>query len=239
MISLSFRRGLTLVEVVISLGILVFIGTLTWQVLSGSLVLREVLSYQDEISRSTRVGLDQIKKELRVAYLTSQTSAINTYQTVFVGKDGGDEDSLWFASLSHRRRHVGAREGDQAEITLWVESGPKSKGQVLLHREAGRVDNEPDKDGVILPMITNIKRFNLRYLDGETNEWTEEWDSTGVDQPNRLPRAVEVLVVVEHEHPETKEEQSSTYLNTIILELAKPIKRSLLSGDGGGRKLPL
>ena len=88
-------------------------------------------------------------------------------------------------------------------------------------------------------MITNIKRFNLRYLDGEINEWTDEWDTTGAEQPNRLPRAVEILVVVEHEHPETKEETLYTYLNTVILELAKPIKRSLLSGDGGGRKLPL
>jgi general secretion pathway protein J len=235
----KFARGLTLVEVVISLGILAFIGTMSWQTINGSLILREVLSYEDGISRSTRVALDQIKKELRVSFLTSQTAAVNTYRTVFVGKDGGDEDSLWFNSLSHRRKYVGAREGDQAEITLWVEAGNKEKGQVLFHRESGRVDHEPDKDGIILPMITNIKRFNLRYLDGETNEWSEEWDSVGVDQPNRLPRAVEVLVVVEHEHPETKEETQFTFLNTIILELAKPIKRSLLSGNGGGRKLPI
>ena len=86
------RRGLTLIEVIISLGILVFIGAMTWQVISGSLILREALTYQDQISRSTRVAIDQVKKELRVSYLTSQTSAINTYQTVFIGKDGGDED---------------------------------------------------------------------------------------------------------------------------------------------------
>lgn len=235
----AYRRGLTMIEVVISLGILVFIGAITWQTISGSLMLREILEYEDGITRSARVAIGQIKKELRVAFLTANTNTPNTYQTIFVGKDGGDEDSLWFATLAHRRKYVGSREGDQAEITLWVEKGNKNTENVLFHRESGRIDHEPEKDGVISPMITHIKKFNLRYLDNQNNEWIEEWDSTGADQANRLPRAVEVLVIIEKEHPETGDEQEFTFLNTIILETAKPLQRSLLAGDGGGRKLPL
>lgn len=232
-------RGLTMVEVVISLGILVMIGTLTWQTIAGSLMLRDILEYEDGISRSARVAMDQIEKELRVAYLTTNTQSINTYQTVFIGKDGGDEDSLWFATLAHRRKYVGSKEGDQGEVTLWVEKGNKETEQVLFHREAGRVDNEPEKGGSILPMMTHIKQFNLRYLDGTTNEWLDEWDSTGAEQTNRLPRAVEIAVVVEKTHPETKEEQRFTFLNTVVLEMAKPMTRSALAGNGGGRKLPI
>jgi hypothetical protein len=183
--------------------------------------------------------LDQIKKELRVAFLTSNTEAVNTYQTVFIGKDGGDEDSLWFNTMAHRRKFVGAREGDQAEVTLWVDKGTKATESVLFHRESGRVDHEPERGGIVLPMITHIKQFNLRYLDGTINEWVDEWDSTGVDQSNRLPRAVEITLIIEQEHPETGDEQEFTFLNTVILETASPMKRSLLAGDGGGRKLPL
>lgn len=62
------QRGLTLIEVVISLGILVFIGAMTWQTISGSLMLREILEYEDSVSRNARVAMDQIKKELRVAF---------------------------------------------------------------------------------------------------------------------------------------------------------------------------
>jgi type II secretory pathway component PulJ len=232
-------RGLTMIEVVISLGLLVFIGTITWQTISGSLMLREILEYEDGITRSARVAVGQIKKELRVAFLSKNINSPNTYQTVFVGKDSGDEDSIWFATLAHRRKYVGSREGDQAEITLWVEKGNKETEQVLFHREAGRIDHEPEKDGAIAPMITHVKQFNLRYLDNKTNEWLEEWDSTGAEQTNRLPRAVEVLIVIEKEHPESGDEQEFTFLNTIILELAKPLTKSLLAGDGGGRKLPL
>ena len=233
------HRGLTLIEVVISLGILVFMGVMTWQTIAGSLMLRDILEYEDSVSRSARVAMDQIKKEIRVAFLTSNTAAVNTYQTVFIGKDGGDEDQLWFNTMAHRRKYVGAREGDQAEVTLWVEKGTRETEQVLFHRESGRVDHEPEKGGVVLPMITHVKTFNLRYLDGTLNEWTDEWDSTGPDQSNRLPRAVEITLVIEKEHPETGDEQTFTFLNTVVLETAVPMKRSLLAGDGGGRKLPI
>ena len=157
------QRGLTLIEVVISLGILVFIGAMTWQTISGSLMLRDILEYEDSVSRTGRVALDQIKKELRVAFLTSNTEAVNTYQTVFIGKDGGDEDSLWFNTMAHRRKFVGAREGDQAEVTLWVEKGTKSTDSVLFHRESGRVDHEPERGGIVLPMITHIKQFSIGW----------------------------------------------------------------------------
>ena len=233
------QRGLTLIEVVISLGILVFMGAMTWQTIAGSLMLRDILEYEDSVARSARVAMDQIKKELRVAFLTSNTTAVNTYQTVFIGKDGGDEDQLWFNTMAHRRKYVGAREGDQAEVTLWIEKGTRETEQVLFHRESGRVDHEPEKGGVVLPMITHVKTFNLRYLDGTINEWTDEWDSTGPDQSNRLPRAVEITLVIEKEHPETGDEQTFTFLNTVVLETAVPMKRSLLAGDGGGRKLPI
>ena len=212
----NLHRGLTMIEVVISLGILVFIGAITWQTISGSLMLRDILEYEDSVSRSARVAMDQIKKELRVAFLTSNINAVNTYQTVFIGKDGGDEDQLWFNSMAHRRKYVGAREGDQSELTLWVEKGTRDTEQVLFHRESGRVDHEPEKGGVVLPMITHVKTFNLRYLDGTINEWQEEWDSTGPDQSNRLPRAVEITLVIEKEHPKTGEEQSFTFLNTVV-----------------------
>ena len=237
MFSSRSNRGLTLIEVVISLSILVFMGAMR-QTISGSLMLRDILEYEDSVSRSN--AWQWIKsKGLRVAFLTSNVAAVNTYQTVFIGKDGGDEDQLWFNSMAHRRKYVGAREGDQAEVTLWVEKGTRETEQVLFHRESGRVDHEPERGGVVLPMITHVKTFNLRYLDGTINEWTDEWDSTGPDQSNRLPRAVEITLVIEKEHPETGDEQTFTFLNTVVLETAVPMKRSLLAGDGGGRKLPI
>ena len=65
-----------------------------------------------------------------------------------------------------------------AEITLWVK-GPEDKGDVLMIRQKGRVDNEPDQGGKVLPLIDHVA-IQFRYLDSTTNEWRDEWDSTGV-----------------------------------------------------------
>ena len=74
MFSSRSNRGITLIEVVISLGILVFMGAMTWQTIAGSLMLRDILEYEDSVSRSALVAMDQIKKELRVAFLTSNVA---------------------------------------------------------------------------------------------------------------------------------------------------------------------
>jgi len=227
------RRGLTLMEVVVALAVLSIIGGLTVSVLGGVLTVREYFEKDDEVHRAARLSLSRIKRELKVAFLAPNTTP-NTYQTIFVGKDNSDEDQLWFTALSHKRKFINSKESDQAEISLWVEDGPDERGSVLMRREIGRIDHEPDQGGSNQPMVDQIKRFNLRYLDSQTNEWSEEWDSTGVDTPNRLPRCVEILLEVETEDPDDPSDTiSQTYISSVIIEMAEPMKRSLLSGNGG------
>lgn len=229
----SHRRGFSMIEVVIALAVMTMIGAISMMTITGSLDVRNTLSEQDELYRSMRVGMDRIKKEIRVAFLTNQQGAIGTYQTVFIGKDGGDTDTLWFAHLSHKRKYFNAIEGDQAEVTLWVEDGPKELGDILMHRESGRVDNEPAKSGAVLPLIPHVKEFNLRYLNRETNEWADEWDTTGAETPNQLPRAVEIRLTIKRRNPEDRSDYiEKTILSTVLLELSKPMKKSLLAGSG-------
>ena len=52
-----------------------------------------------------------------------------------------------------------------------------------MHREMGRIDNEPDKDGAIQVMVPNVEKINLRYLDPVRNEWLEEWNSMDTETP--------------------------------------------------------
>jgi general secretion pathway protein J len=237
---MMLRRGFTLVEVVISLGILLLIGTLSWSTIAGTLKLRMALEERDEISRQARVSIDRLKREIRLAFLTQNTTAINTYQTLFIGEDNGDEDTLWFTSMSHKRKVFGTKEADQAEITLWIERGPRELGQVLMHREMGRIDNEPDKDGAIQAMVAYVEKFNLRYLDPERNEWVDEWDTTDIETLNRLPRAVEITLIVETDDPSEKGERfRHEHISTVIIETASRITRSATAGDGssGGGQL--
>ncbi len=234
------RRGMTLIEVMIALGIMGMIAFMTWSAVSSSIQVREVLSEQDEVQRGARIALGRLTREIELAYLTANTTAVNTYQTVFVGTDEEPIDNLWFATLSHQRLYRGSRECDQTEVTLWGEDDPGGDYAVLLHREAPRIDNYPDKDGSVLPLAYAVRRMDLRYLDGRTGEWEEEWSTLGVDQAGRLPRAVRVALVLMGPDPEDDEKLIEyPFATTVMLQFAEPISRSLFAKGGqGGLQLP-
>jgi general secretion pathway protein J len=230
------RSGFTLIEVVVALAVLAMIGVMAWTTMSSTLLARDLLEQEDEVDRAARAAMDRIEREISLAFLTPNTQAIQSYQTVFVGKDDTECDQLWFATKSHRRTRKGARESDQTEITLWCESDPDNRNRnVLLHRESQRIDHEPDKDGAIAPLARNVDRFELRFLDNRTAEWIDEWDSIGAEQAGRLPRAVQVVLVLRVEDPQDEDEViERTYVSTVFIETAPRLQRSATSSSGAG-----
>ncbi len=226
------RRGFTLLEVVVALGIMGMIGLITFETIASALDTRDVLEEEDASNQAARVALDRLRRDLRVAYLTSNTSAVNTYRTQFIGKNN-NPDELWFTTLSHHRLFRESRECDQTEVTYWTEDDPTMPGaKVLLRREAPRIDNEPEKGGLIAPLAYNLKEVEFRYINPKTNEWLEDWDSTGVDLANELPRAVQVALVFLVADPEDPEKLvERPYATTIILYYGDKLTTKVSSSD--------
>jgi len=226
------RRGLTLIDTLISVAILLVISTFTVQAMRNTVRLNNLLKQQD---RTLRAPMALLRRELQLAFLTEDITAKETYETVFVGEDQ-DPDILWFNTRAHQRRYRDARESDQAEITLFAERMPRidgipDEGLILYQRESPRVDGEPGEGGDVTPIAYNVKEFNLRYLDGNVNEWKDEWDSRKAEFANRLPRAVELSMILYVPDPREPgrflEKPSKT---TVVLEFAKPMVQ-----QGGGQ----
>jgi len=227
---------MTLVEVMVALGILAAIGTIAVMTLSNTLQAREILSENDDHQQSVRVALDTITRELELAYLTYNTQVPNSYMTVFVARDESPIDTLWFASLSHQRLYRNSRESDQTEISIWAEDDPTMDGAyVLMHREAPRIDHEPDEGGVIYPLAYGVKRFTIRFLDSDTCEWADEWDSNSTEQSGRLPRAAQVVLGVmgpDPDDPDNEELIERSYATTVLLQYGKRARCDLFAGQG-------
>jgi type II secretory pathway pseudopilin PulG len=223
------------VEVLIAVAVLAIIAAVVFETMAGTIRARNYLDQEDQIARTARTALARFSREVSLAFLTSNSQAVNTYKTVFIGKDDDITDTLWLATRSHRRAYQGAQESDQTEVTWWTEEDPQSEGRlILLHREAPRIDHEPDKGGKVLPLARDVVRFDLRYLD-QNNEWKESWDSTGAEQNGRLPRAVELVLVLAAPDPEDEEKTvERSFVQTVLIEGASPLERSALSSDGGG-----
>ncbi len=228
------RQGLTMVEVLVAISVLAIMAALTLGSIQGAVLTRDVLAEKDGVNQGASVALSRMSRELQLAYMTSNLSAQSSYRTVFVGVQDEPIDNLWFATLAHRRLYRDARESEQAEVTLWGERDPENADAwVLLHREGPRIDHEPDKDGVILPLAHGVKRLDLRFLDSKTNEWEDEWDSLGVDTPNRLPRAIEILLVLlgpDPDHPDDEDRfVEHPFTTTVVLQYAEPLQRSVFA----------
>ena len=219
------RRGFTLIEVIVSLVLVAGIAAFTFSSLRSTFTMRDFMERQDATDRSARVALQKIERELRLAFLTKNTTAVNTYRSVFVGKNNGDADTLWFATFAHRRMYHGTPEGDQAEITIWTDGSDDGETKILYHRESARIDEDPDSDGTILPLASGVVKFDLDFLDSTTGDWSEEWSSTG-NELNKLPRAVQILLVLQGPDPDDDEETvEHTYLTTVMLDMAPPINK--------------
>lgn len=235
------RRGMTLIEVVVSLGILALMGAITWTSLAGTLKARDILEANDEVQQSARVAMAKISRDIELAFLHRDDSTVNTYRTLFVGEDGDSRDTLWFTTLNHQRLYRDARECDQTEVTYWTEPDPEPDHDglfVLLQREAPRIDQEPDKDGRIYPLAYGVQEFAVRYLDGKTCEWKDEWNTASVDHKDQLPRAVQVMLKIMGPDPDDDEKRvPHTFATTILTEYGGKARCVVVGGeqqeDGG------
>lgn len=222
---------MTLLEIMVAISVLALIGMLTFATVANALDARDWLEADDEANQSARIAMERIQRDLELAWLTPNVQAVNTFRTLFIAKND-DPDRIWFTTLSHRRKHPNARESDQTEVTYWTEDDPTiDDALVLLRREAPRIDQEPEKDGAILPLAYGLKSFNLRYLDPTTNTWKDEWDTTGIETPYRLPRAARIVLEMLAPDPEDPQRLvTRMYANTVLLAYGPKVTQQSLGG---------
>jgi general secretion pathway protein J len=219
---------MTLVEVMVAITILLVMAAMIFETLQNSITFNNLLSQRDETTRGARVALGAIRRAVTLAYLTPNKLGVDRYETVFVGVDD-DPDTLIFASLSHQRLYMDSRESDQAEISFFAEDSPSEigPGLILYLRESGIVDDEPAQDGRILPLAYGVRSFDLKYLDQPSGEWKDEWDTRNADTPYRLPRAIQIGLVMIAPDPEDPENTVDVpFLATVPLHYAEAMINS-------------
>ncbi|MCK6527494.1 prepilin-type N-terminal cleavage/methylation domain-containing protein [Myxococcota bacterium] len=196
------ERGFTLLEMLVAVAIMAAAMALLWTSFAGAVKVEDQVRRKADTVAMGRTAMERISRELSMAFLSPNLSPTSSYATVFKGQDKDPFDEAIFTSLSHEKLYKDAREGDQAEISYYREEDPDSDLSMLVHRESPRIDGDPERGGVVLPLAYRVKSFNLRYYDLDKKEWVDQWDTRGVDTPNRLPRAVEIALVVVDEDGE-------------------------------------
>jgi general secretion pathway protein J len=195
------RRGMTMIEVVVAIGVLAMVAVLVHGVINSLSHGKKAEAERADRVHQGREALQRIVRDLSGAYLSAQVPtivALRTELTSFTGRSSSQFDRLDFTSFAHRRTERDVNESDQAEVGYFASQDPDvSDKWDLARREQTPIDLEPLKGGIIDVIAEDIQEFDLRYLDPTTGQWLETWDSVQTTgQPNRLPLEVKIRLVL-------------------------------------------
>jgi general secretion pathway protein J len=210
------QHGFTLIEVIVSIGILAMMTTSMYLILRNSSEVQQESSARAALNQMGRNATEIMRKELSQAYLSQNQT--EHWKTLFKAEDTDPIDEVYFVAKSHEKRYADVKESDLAEIHYTSESD-RDGGvfRTLLHREAPIIDDEPERGGTVLAMAHNVRELELRYYDEKKEEWVEEWDSESADYVDRLPRAVEIRLELED-----AEGRSQSFLTRTMVYAAAP-----------------
>jgi general secretion pathway protein J len=192
---------MTMIEVIVAIGILVMVGALIHGVIDSMSRGKKGEAMKAERVHEGRGAVERMVRDLSSAYLSMHVPSIQalvTGKTAFVGKTSNPFDRVSFTAFAHQRTTLDTHESDQAEVGYFVAPDPEQTDKMdLVRREQSPIDFDPLKGGIVEVVAEDVEEFHMRYLDPQTSQWLDSWDSTQVSgQPNRLPLEVEVRVVL-------------------------------------------
>ena len=197
------ERGFTLLEVLVAIAILALVATLVWSSQSVVFSASRRLTKKLDMSRMGHLSIAKLEADLRSAYLFATPVHLGGgdrgeqwVKTEFVGLDAGEHDSVRFTSFAHQRLFKEARESDQAQIAYRIGSRDidGERTDVLERNESDVTEAHSETSGKWVPVAEGVTALDLQYWNPQTKEWKAEWNSTGVDNTNRLPGAVRITL---------------------------------------------
>ena len=218
------QRGMTLLEVLVSLGVLAMISLLIYGAFDSLSRGRKGEALRVDRARQGRDAMDRITHEMQAAFLSMHNPAnlsLVTRQTAFIATNSSTFDRIDFATFAHRRVERNAKESDQAEVGYFVVKDPDHDEKMdLVRREQAPPDYEPKKGGVVNVLAEDVELFDIRFLDPLSSQWVESWDSTQLTgQLNRLPLEVKVTLVLKP----VKNSPPFRFVSKFMLQMQQPL----------------
>ena len=205
----SQKRGFTLLELILSSGIVAILMLALYTALHTAYKARLAMNAQAEKVRSARVALDLVEQDLRSilppggTFAGPFTGTANEIDCYCLSRDYGQDTN----PLADGMRLV--------DVLMDTSGGAPALVQKVTRNLLPAAAVEPTTEII----ATNVTAFSARYYDGA--DWSDSWDST--EQNDTLPKAVEITVTVRPNLPEPAYSLSRTI----------PLSCATVSDSGG------
>ena len=187
-----FEGGFTLVEVLLAVSLVAMMATLVFgslYVTTSAIDTARANSANERVVRSTlRVMTDELT--VGVARTTAPWMGLNGQQ------EGQPADSVAFLTMGQFR---GAESTKDTELVRIVYT---REGDRLLRFVRRNLYGLTDESVEQVELATKVKAFNVRYYDGKSLLWVDEWDGRG---RSGAPKAllIELTLLQENAEPQT------------------------------------
>jgi prepilin-type N-terminal cleavage/methylation domain-containing protein len=204
----NHQTGMTLLEVMIAVAILVVMMTLTWKTIANTSESKKVFERYEERNHELRMALGQIVRDLEASYLSLNEDPNAVYhRTMFIAKSSFRLPDIRFSTMGHRVLWADANESEQTVISYVAHDDPEHAGVVdWVRREQRRMSNEnPESEPADYDVLVHdITAAKLEFFNWKTAAWQDTWDTTQIDgQKNFLPSRVRITLTTKG--PDDKE----------------------------------
>jgi prepilin-type N-terminal cleavage/methylation domain-containing protein len=195
------QAGMTLLEVMIAVAILVIMMTLAWKTIANTSESKKVFEKYEERNHELRMALGRIVRDFEAAYLSRNEDANAVHpRTMFVAKSSMRLPEIRFSTLGHRVLWADANESEQTVISYVPHDSPEHPGSGdWVRREQRRMSNEPPESepGDYDVLVHDIVAAKLEFWNWKNNEWQDSWDTTQADgQKGWLPSRVRITITI-------------------------------------------
>lgn len=177
---MSFRQrpenGFTLVEVLLAVSLVAMMATLVFgslYVTMSAIETARANSANEQIVRSTlRVMADELS--------VSESRNVGPWMGINGLLDGRPADSVAFLTMGQFRGAESAKDTELVRIVYTRE------GDRLLRFVRRNLYGLTDESVELVELATKVKGFNVRYYDGKSKLWLDEWTGRGTESPKAI-----------------------------------------------------
>jgi len=216
-ISSSNQRGFSLLEVMLSLGILVTLSMALTSMLRANLDIRDALSQNNTVSHKLARVMEKIAVDLEHVYLLSDKDlerygnpGIRQVKSVFQVTPGSKGDEVRMTTLSHLPMKKDSKESDATYVVYRLEEDKDTGRTNLIRFETARVPEDFKEEGIGRILARGISEFRVQAWRGD--QWSKDrWDSTRSEWKNILPRMLRVEIAAWEDPADPESKSRSVY----------------------------